>query len=195
LVEKLSQAKPFFSLIFTSSNHEPFEFPDDRITLYEQPKNTVNNAVKYADWAMAKFIRQAQKSAYWQNTLFLIVADHDNRVYGSNLIPVEKFQIPGLILGGAVTPATISTLSSQIDLAPTLLSMMGVSSCHPLLGRDLSMDNQSPGRALLQFDNYFALMEPDLLTILKPDQTAVLAHYHQQQKKLTLSNQPVSPAQ
>jgi phosphoglycerol transferase MdoB-like AlkP superfamily enzyme len=195
LLQLQQQAKPFFSLIFTSSNHEPFEFPDDRITLYEQPKNTVNNAVKYADWAMAKFIRQAQKSAYWQNTLFLIVADHDNRVYGSNLIPVEKFQIPGLILGGAVTPATISTLSSQIDLAPTLLSMMGVSSCHPLLGRDLSMDNHSPGRALLQFDNYFALMEPDQLTILKPDQTAVLAHYHQQQKKLTLSAQPVSPAQ
>ena len=195
LLQLQQQGKPFFSLIFTSTNHEPFEFPDGRINLHEQPKNTVNNAVKYADWAMAKFIRQAQKSAYWQNTLFLIVADHDNRVYGSNLIPVEKFQIPGLILGGAVTPATISTLSSQIDLAPTLLSMMGVSSCHPLLGRDLTMDNHNPGRALLQFDNYFALMEPDQLTILKPDQTAVLAHYHQQQKKLTLSDQPVSPAQ
>jgi len=195
LLQLQQQAKPFFTLIFTSSNHEPFEFPDGRIELHEQPKNTVNNAVKYADWAMAKFIRQAQNSEYWQNTLFLIVADHDNRVYGSTLIPVEKFQIPGLILGGAVTPAKISTLSSQIDLAPTLLSMMGVSSCHPMLGRDLTADHSSPGRALLQFDNYFALMEQEQLTILKPDQTAVLAHYDQQQKKLMLSEQAVSPAQ
>lgn len=195
LLQLQQQSKPFFSLIFTSSNHEPFEFPDGRIDLHEQPKNTVNNAVKYADWAMAKFIRQAQTSAYWKNTLFLIVADHDNRVYGSNLVPVEKFQIPGLILGGAVTPATISTLSSQIDLAPTLLSMMGVSSCHPMLGRDLTLDNSSPGRALLQFDNYFALMEEGQLTILKPDQTAVLAHYDQLQKKLTISEQPVTTAQ
>ena len=187
--------QPFFSLIFTSSNHEPFEFPDGRINLHEEPKNSVNNAVKYADWAMAAFIRQAQQSAYWQDTLFLIVADHDNRVYGSNLIPVEKFRIPGLILGGPVTPSRITTLSSQIDLAPTLLSMMGVSACHPMLGRDLTMDSTSPGRALLQFDNYFALMEQHQLTILKPDQTAVLAHYDQQQKKLTLSDQQVSNSQ
>lgn len=195
LLQLHHQIKPFFSLIFTSSNHEPFEFPDGRIKLHEQPKNTVNNAVKYADWAMAKFISQAKQSSYWQDTLFLIVADHDNRVYGSNLVPVEKFQIPGVILGGTVTPATVSTLSSQIDLAPTLLSMMGVSSCHPLLGRDLTLDSSSPGRAFLQFDNYFALMEAHQLTILKPDQTAVLAHYDQAAKKLTISEQPVTTAQ
>jgi phosphoglycerol transferase MdoB-like AlkP superfamily enzyme len=195
LLQLHQQQQPFFSLIFTSSNHEPFEFPDGKISLHEQPKNTVNNAVKYADWAMAKFIRQAQQSAYWQDTLFLIVADHDNRVYGSNLIPVEKFQIPGLILGGSVKPGVISTLSSQIDLAPTLLSMLGVSACHPLLGRDLTLDHTSLGRAFLQFDNYFALMEQDKLTILKPDHTAVLAHYDQKLKKLTLSDQPVSAAQ
>ena len=195
LTQLHQQQQPFFSLIFTSSNHEPFEFPNDRISLHEQPKNTVNNAVKYADWAMAKFISQAQNSDYWQDTLFLIVADHDNRVYGSNLIPVEKFQIPGLILGGTVKPGIISTLSSQIDLAPTLLSMLGVSSCHPLLGRDLTLDHTSPGRALLQFDNYFALMEQHQLTILKPDQSAVLAHYDQKLKKLTLSKQPVSALQ
>ncbi|OGO82358.1 MAG: sulfatase, partial [Chromatiales bacterium RIFOXYA1_FULL_46_5] len=82
------QNKPFFSLIFTSSNHEPFEFPDGRIDLHQEPKNTVNNAVKYADWAMGQFFRKAKQSDYWQNTLFLIVADHDNRVYGDNLIPV-----------------------------------------------------------------------------------------------------------
>lgn len=195
LLQLHQQQQPFFSLIFTSSNHEPFEFPDGKITLHETPKNTVNNAVKYADWAMAKFIRQAQQSAYWQDTIFLIVADHDNRVYGSNLIPVEKFHIPGLILGGSVKPSQMNILSSQIDLAPTLLSMMGVSACHPMLGRDLTLDNTSPGRALLQFDNYFALMEQHQLTILKPDQTAVLGHYDLQQKKLTLSEQPVSTAQ
>jgi len=195
LLQLHQQQQPFFSLIFTSSNHEPFEFPDGKIKLHEQPKNTVNNAVKYADWAMANFIHQAQQSTYWQDTLFLIVADHDNRVYGSNLVPVEKFQIPGLILGGSVKPGVISTLSSQIDLAPTLLSMLGVSACHPMLGRDLTLDSSSPGRALLQFDNYFALMEQHQLTILKPDQTAVLAHYDQKLKQLTLSTQPVSPAQ
>ncbi len=44
--------KPFFTLIFSSSNHSPFEFPDGRIKPYEQPKATDNNAVKYADYAL-----------------------------------------------------------------------------------------------------------------------------------------------
>lgn len=184
-IESLYQAgKPFFSLIFTSSNHEPFEFPDNRITLFEQPKNTANNAVQYADWAMGQFFEKAKESPYWKDTVFLIVADHDNRVYGNNLIPVEKFQIPGLILGADVKPTRISTLSSQIDLAPTLLSLIGISSCHPMVGRDLTRDLSSPGRAFLQFENYFALMESEKLTILKPDQTAVIAHYDEKDKKL-----------
>ncbi|MBU2225408.1 MAG: LTA synthase family protein [Gammaproteobacteria bacterium] len=189
------QDKPFFSLIFTSSNHEPFEFPDDRITLHEQPKNTVNNAVKYADWAMGKFFETAKNSDYWQDTLFLVVADHDNRVYGNNLIPVEKFRIPGLILGAGVTPEVLNTLSSQIDLAPTLLSLAGVSACHTMIGRDLTLDKTSPGRAILQFENYFALMQPDSITILKPNEGSVLANYQVANKKLLLSTTPATKTQ
>lgn len=183
-----NSGKPFFSLIFTSSNHEPFEFPDNRITLLEQPKNTANNAVKYADWAMGRFIEQAKQSQYWKDTVFLIVADHDNRVYGNNLIPVEKFQIPGLILGADIKPSRISTLSSQIDLAPTVLSLMGLSTCHPMVGRDFISDSTTPGRAILQFEDYFALMEPAKMTILKSDQTATIAHYDEGKKILTLSS-------
>lgn len=192
------QKKPFFSLIFTSSNHEPFEFPDGRIELHEEPKNRVNNSVKYADWAMGQFFNKAKQSAYWQDTLFLIVADHDNRVYGDNLIPVEKFHIPGLILGADTKPEQLTTLASQIDLAPTLLSMMGISSCHTMMGRDFMLDKTSPGRALLQFDNYFALVqqkpEAQDLVILKPDGHSVAGHYQPQNQQLTLSDQAVSPS-
>lgn len=186
--------KPFLSLIFTSSNHEPFEFPDGRISLHEQPKNTVNNAVKYADWAMGQFFQQAKASRYWQDTLFLIVADHDNRVYGSNMIPIEKFKIPGLILGADVKPERLTTLASQVDLVPTLLSMMGISSCHPMMGRDFTRDNTSPGRALIQFDQYFALMEGQALTILKPNQEAQLATYDARTQQLHLLDIPVTEA-
>lgn len=190
------QRKPFFSLIFTSSNHEPFEFPDGRIDLHQEPKATVNNAVKYADWAMGQFFKKAKQSDYWQDTLFLIVADHDNRVYGDNLIPVEKFHIPGLILGADTKPELLKTLASQIDLAPTLLSMMGVSSCHTMTGRDFTLDNTSPGRALLQFENYFALMQQgpqqQELVILKPDGKSVAGVYQSEQQNLHLSKQPVS---
>jgi phosphoglycerol transferase MdoB-like AlkP superfamily enzyme len=189
------QQKPFFSLVFSSSNHTPFEFPDGRISLHEQPKQTVNNAVKYADYALGKFIAHAKQQPYWQNTLFLIVADHDNRVYGNNLVPVEKFHIPGLILGADIQPKRITPVASQIDLAPTLLSLLGISTPTPLIGRDFSRDDTSPGRALMQFDQYFALLEDNNLTILRPQQAPVGAVYDPLSHRLTTSAVPVSAAQ
>ena len=172
--------KPFFALVFSSSNHAPFEFPDGGFELYEQPKNTVNNAVKYADHALGGFFEKAKKSRYWDNTLFLVVADHNSRVYGPSLIPIERFHIPGLILGGAVrSPERIATVASQLDLAPTLLSMMGLSGEVPLTGRDLSDPAQRarPGRAIMQFDKIQAYMEGSAVAVLQPDTAPRLMSY------------------
>jgi len=172
-----ARGQPFFSLIFTSSNHEPFEYPDGKIAPHDRDKQTVNNAVKYADYALGKFIRAAKREAYWKDTVFLIVADHDNRVYGKELVPLKKFHIPGLILGADVQPKRIRPIASQIDLAPTLLSLLGVSSTHPMIGRDFARDDSSPGRALVQFNNVFAYLEGSSATILRPGAAPLLGHY------------------
>ena len=169
--------RPFFTLVFSSSNHTPFEFPDGRIELHDAQKQTVHNAVKYADHALGQFLERARTSDYWADTLFLVVADHDTRVYGDELVPVGKFHIPGVILGADVTARRIDSLVSQIDLAPTLLSLMGVDSEHPFPGRDLTRTlpefGNSPAplraRAMMQFDRNFAWLERDRLTVLLPD--------------------------
>jgi phosphoglycerol transferase MdoB-like AlkP superfamily enzyme len=190
-----SEHKPFFSLIFSSSNHEPFQFPDGRIELHDTEKQTVNNAVKYADYALGKFISEAKKQDYWKDTVFLIVADHDNRVYGDSLVPIKKFHIPGLILGADIQAKRITKIASQIDLGATLLSLMGVSSDHPMIGRDFAKDSETPGRALMQFDNYFAWLEGDSATILQPRQSPLLGHYDFTKGELILGQENPSDAQ
>lgn len=195
LKELHAQNKPFFSLIFSSSNHEPFEFPDGRITLHDAEKQTVNNAVKYADYALGKFISEARQQDYWKDTIFLIVADHDNRVYGDSLVPIKKFHIPGLIIGADVQPKRITTLASQIDLGATVLSLMGVSSDHPMIGRDFAKDSETPGRALMQFDNYFAWLEGNTATILRPRQPPLLGQYDAAKGELILGQEKPSEAQ
>jgi phosphoglycerol transferase MdoB-like AlkP superfamily enzyme len=160
--DKEHGTKPFFGLVFTSTNHAPFEFPDGKIELYEQPKQTANNAVKYADHAMGEFFKKAKRSKYWNDTIFLVVADHNSRVYGSSIIPIERFQIPGLILGGPIKePLAIKTLASQIDLAPTLFGLLGLDWGEPLIGRNLANPAKRalPGHAIMQFDKVQAYME------------------------------------
>lgn len=178
LLQLHSAGQPFFRLVFSSSNHTPFEFPDGRIALQGTEKNTVDNAVRYADYALGEFIAQARASDYWRNTLFLIVADHDARVWGNELVPIKNFQIPGLILGADVEPKRIKTVSSQIDLAPTLLSLMGVDSEHPMIGRDLSRDSEAPGRAMMQFNDYYAWMDGGFgVTVLRQHNSPLKGDY------------------
>ncbi|MGB6137138.1 MAG: LTA synthase family protein [Shewanella sp.] len=164
------QGQPFFSLVFSSSNHDPFEFPDNRIELYEQPQYTMHNAVKYADYAVGEFFKKAKQSQYWQDTIFLLVADHDSRVSGSDLVPVSRFRIPGLILGEGIDAKRDSRVTSQIDMAPTLLSLMGISDRYPMLGRDLTqVPSDWKGRAMMQYDKNFGLLEGNQVTILQPE--------------------------
>ncbi|MDP2247980.1 MAG: sulfatase-like hydrolase/transferase, partial [Nitrosomonadales bacterium] len=64
---------PFFVQIMTTSNHRPFTFPDGRIDL---PQGNRRGAVKYTDYAIGKFIDDAKSKPWFEDTLFVIVADH-----------------------------------------------------------------------------------------------------------------------
>jgi phosphoglycerol transferase MdoB-like AlkP superfamily enzyme len=161
--------RPFFGLILTTSNHIPFEFPDGRIALYESPKNTRYNAVKYADYALGNFFKFAKKEAYYKNTLFLVIADHSTRLKGMELIPIKKFHIPGLIIGPGIRSEKYYKLASQIDMPPTLLDLMGLSTKHPLIGRPLlTLPGNVPGRAVMQYSSTNAFMVEKQLIVQRP---------------------------
>lgn len=161
--------KPFFALMLSTSNHAPFEYPEGRIDLYEQPPNTANNAMKYADYAIGEFFRLAEKEDYFKNTIFLVVADHNTRVYGADLVPINKFHIPGVIVGPGVSAKSYDKLASQLDLLPTLLNLMGIESQHPMIGRDLlAVDEKEPGHAIMQYGNTHAFRVADNVIIQQP---------------------------
>lgn len=165
--------KPLFTLVFTVSNHPPFEFPDGRIDLQGKRKNTIENAVRYADYALGRFFDRAQNAPYWKNTVFLVVADHEDKVPSDDLVPVKYFHIPALIIGPDIKPGVYDKVSSQIDLPPTILSMMGIESSHPMQGHDLlQMPKGHPGRAIMQFDNNQAYMVGDQVVIHIPNKPA-----------------------
>lgn len=182
------QDKPFFSLVFTSSNHSPFEYPEGKIEPYDTEFKTRNNAVKYSDYALGTFFDKAKKSEYWDDTIFIIIADHDARVYGSQLVPVAHFHIPALILGKGIEPKIDERLSNNIDMPPTLLSLIGVDALTPMIGRDLTKPlAKEDERAMMQFDKNFGYLTRDNFVVLSPGEKVTSYKYDFSDKTLTPS--------
>lgn len=167
--------QPTLTLAFSVSNHSPWEYPEGRITPVGDPAS-VENTVRYADWALGRFFDRARQSAYWDDTLFLVAADHEARVGGQQLVPLRYFHIPALILGGGVQPRLDERIVSQIDLPVTLLSLLGMESEHPMIGHDLT-DPLTGGRALMQYGENFGYLKGDQLIVFEPLRPATQWRY------------------
>lgn len=118
--------RPFLTTFMTVSNQRPFTYPTGRIP--EDPgARQRDHAVRYADWALGDFFERARKEAFWTNTVFVVIADHGARVYGSQTIPLRSYQIPCVVVAPALRdlPRRIDAEASQMDIAPTLLGMVG----------------------------------------------------------------------
>ena len=158
----------FASVIFSTSNHSPFDFPTTDITLLKgESTKSVKNAIKYADYAIGHFMDLAKESAYYKDTIFVVVADHNVRVYGKDMVPVNMFHIPGLILGDGVTPKVYEKLSTQPDVLATALDLLGMDLHYPIMGHSIFSDKKQ-ALSLMQFNSSYALRVEDKVAILRP---------------------------
>jgi len=168
--KKLHEKKQkFAAVMFSTSNHTPFDFPDNKIKLINGvPKKSVKNAVKYADFAIGKLIKNAKKEHYYKDTIFVIVADHNVRVYGDDIIPVNMFHIPAIILGEGITPKVYNKLSTQPDVLATALDLIGIDLKYPILGKSI-FDNDKQEISLMQFNTFYGLRAKDKIAIIRPN--------------------------
>lgn len=166
--------RPKLTVIFTSSNHTPYQFPAGKIDLFDNEVQTVNNAVRYADYALGQFLQRLEDQGRLDTSVVMVVADHDARVLGADLVPIEHFHIPGFIIGAGVPQLIDKRLVSQIDLAPTLMSLMGIDQPHPMVGYDLTQKPTNfAGRAIMQYGKNQAYMTESTITVLRPEQSHV----------------------
>jgi phosphoglycerol transferase MdoB-like AlkP superfamily enzyme len=173
--ESARQGKRFYNFVMTTSNHRPFTYPEGRIDI---PSHTGRNgAVKYTDYAIGKFIEEARTKPWFDNTIFVIVADHNAGSAGKTDIPVNNYHIPLLIYApGIVVPQRVDTLSSQIDYAPTLFALLNWSYGSEFYGKNILAMQPRDGRALLGTYQDLGLLKNDSLTVLKPFRKAESYH-------------------
>jgi phosphoglycerol transferase MdoB-like AlkP superfamily enzyme len=162
--------KPFFQFVMTTSNHRPFTYPEGRIDLPSKV-SLRNGGVKYTDYAIAKFLRDASTRPWYKDTIFVIVADHCASSAGKTTLPVSNYHIPLMIFapGGQIKPGVVDTLTSQVDYAPTLLGLLNWSYPSRFFGRDvLHATGDRPARAFMGTYQKMGLWDGERLAVLSP---------------------------
>lgn len=151
-----SGQQPQFTVIQTSSSHEPFEVP------YQRLDNPRLNAFAYADSCIGGFVEELRKMPLWEKSVVILVPDHlgcypdpiDN-------FTVERYQIPLLLVGGALQrPRRIDVYGSQHDLAATLLAQLGLDHSAFRFSKDL-LNPQAPHFAFFTMPDGLGIVTPD----------------------------------
>ncbi|MCX7273181.1 MAG: sulfatase-like hydrolase/transferase [Burkholderiales bacterium] len=143
-----AKGKRFYAHVMTTSNHRPFTYPEGRIDI--PSKTSREGGVKYTDHAIGEFVKQARQRPWFDQTLFVFVADHTHKGRGRQELPLDAYHIPMIVYApGHVAPGRVDTIASQIDVAPTLLGMLGISYRSRFFGHDILRDGPANPRALM----------------------------------------------
>lgn len=161
--------KPFFNHWMTVSNHRPFTYPNNKIDIPGDAKSR-DGGVKYTDYALRKFFEMAKKQPWFQNTVFVIVADHCASSAGKTELPLDKYRIPALVYSpGFIAPQKYTQLMSQIDVMPTVMGLLNFNYQSKFYGQDVFQSDYKP-RALIATYQDLGLIKDNVLTIISPKQ-------------------------
>lgn len=165
-----NSGKLFFNHIMTVSNHRPYVYPEGRIDI--PPANqTYPGAVKYTDYAINKFLKDAQTRPWFNNTLFVIVSDHCSKSAGKTDLPVNRYHIPCIIYAPQlIKPVIEDRLVSQIDLAPTILGLMNLNYTSRFMGYDIYNMTAGNERAFISTYQDMGYIRNGKMVILSPQQ-------------------------
>lgn len=163
-----SNKKPFFAQIMTVSNHRPYTYPEGRIDI---PSHTGREgAVKYTDYAIGRFIKEASSKPWFNNTLFVIVADHCASSAGKVELPVDKYHIPMIFYApGHISAGKFDKLTAQIDIGPTILGYLDFSYRSKFFGQNVFKMDDKAQRLFISTYQSLGYIKNNKLVILEPN--------------------------
>ncbi len=162
-----AKGAPTFTHIMTTTNHRPFTYPDGRIPI--RSPGGREGGVMYTDWAIGKFVEDARTRPWFDETLFVFIADHCAAVAGKTKLPVAGYRIPLILWApGLVDPGIYEPVVSQIDLPPSLLDLMRVDGDDYFFGRSVFEVPSGPERAFISNYQSLGYLRDGMLTVLSP---------------------------
>lgn len=170
LDKQFQEKEPVFQIVLTTTNHRPFIFPEGRI---DAPQGVRNSVVMYTDWAIDNFLKKCEQKPWFDNTVFVISADHNALAAGKVELPVSSYKIPCLVYAPKLIQAGENNrLMSQIDILPTVLGMLGFSYQSKTLGYDINKLEQGAERVFISTYQQMGFIKGNKLVILAPGNKA-----------------------
>jgi len=184
-----NEQQPFFSTIMTLSSHEPFDVPVESKFPGNDLANKFRSAAFYTDQSLKDFFMAASEESWYENTLFIVVADHGHRLpkNDNEVYMPQRSHIPLLFFGNVLQPEfrgkILNTVGSQTDLPATLLAQLGIKHNEFYWSKNL-MNPFSHQFAFSTFNNGFVWISKDQQIGFDSDSKSV--NYQ------TYANKPVS---
>ncbi|WP_282755745.1 LTA synthase family protein [Desulfuromonas thiophila] len=170
-----AKGKPFFFHLMTTSNHRPYTYPKGKINI--PSGSSREGAVRYTDYALEQLFLEARSHAWFDDTLFIIVADHCAGSAGKVGLPIARYHIPMLFYSPKhLASDEFANTASQIDLAPTLLGLLSFNYKSHFFGENLLAADYHP-RALVGNYQKLGLYCDDQLILLEPRQGIKKIHH------------------
>ena len=185
--EMASNGRPFCATMMTASDHGPYYLPD-----YFEPQNTElkYQITEYADWSLRRFIEMASEKPWFDNTLFVFVADHGATLDSDYSIPLSYFHSPLVFYMPKHLEVDVNeAIASQMDIFPTVMGILGKNYVNNTFGIDLLREK----RPFVYFmgDDKYGVLDGEWLFINKPaEEQKGLYRYVEKEKKNYLLEYP-----
>lgn len=170
--------KPFFNFVMTTSNHRPYTYASGKIDI---PSGTGRKGgVKYTDYSIEQFIKNAKEKPWFKNTVFVIMADHCGSSAGKSEVDIKNYHIPAMIYNlPNIAAQNIAKQCSQIDVFPTLFGYLNWDYTSNFFGRDITKIEKKDGRALVGNYQKLGLLKGNKVLILGSGKTANFYDWNQ----------------
>ena len=156
---------PFMTAVFTASSHHPFKVPERYEGVFPQGSQPLHQCIGYSDHAIRRFFEYARRQPWYENTLFVITADHTNQLctpaYTNAL---GKYRVPIAFFCPAYLPAEQRTdIVSQTDIMPSVLGFTGYPKPYFAFGEDALTTHKQHNYAVCYYNPLFQIMSDSLL--------------------------------
>lgn len=168
--------QPFFAALMTSSDHGPYYIPD---YFKPQQKSIKKQVVEYADWSIRQFMEAAAQEDWFEQTLFVFIADHGAPMEIHYEIPLNYHHSPLIFYAPHFlkTPKTFTQIGGQIDVFPTTMGLLQI----PYINNTLGIDLLKTSRPFIYFsaDRKLGVIDQEHLLIIRENGSSSLYAYRE----------------